>query len=450
MGMLKHDQVLRGVFSQLEYRVRGLLGDGGQGEVYRIESDGSTFALKWYNAQVLRVDRGLYSRLKVVIDRGAPSAKFLWPFELVTLPDGSGLGYLMRLRRAPYLKVHSLLSDEIRPPFRVLATIGCLLTDALFALHSKGLAYQDLNAGNVFFDPETGDIEICDNDNVDIDGAPSVIGGVWEFQAPEVVMRQAGPTRATDLHSLAVMLFRILHLGHPLIGKRELEFQNIKEDLAIRRLFGSEPRFVFDPNDDSNRPLADRHGPVIGHWNIYPQFLLDLFTRAFTEGLHDPIHGRVQETEWRRAMSRLRDAVMTCPHCGAENFYDSTRLSSRQATFACWSCDAQVSSAPARIGLRRIGARPGDVPQVVILENGARLFEHHLGGDYEFAKAHAEVTYASPDGVALLRNLSQVRWSASRQDPGGSSPLVIATGETIPIQPGTRIQFGRSEGEIKC
>src|SRR5450432_1585185 len=100
MGMLKQGQVLRGVFSQLDYRVRDLIGEGGQGEVYRIEAGGSLYALKWYNAQVLRVDRGLYGRLKVVIDRGAPSGKFLWPFELVTLPDGSGLGYLMRLRNA--------------------------------------------------------------------------------------------------------------------------------------------------------------------------------------------------------------------------------------------------------------------------------------------------------------------------------------------------------------
>ena len=91
MGMLKQGQVLRGVFSQLDYRVRDLIGEGGQGEVYRIEAGGSLYALKWYNAQVLRVDRGLYGRLKVVIDRGAPSGKFLWPFELVTLPDGEML-----------------------------------------------------------------------------------------------------------------------------------------------------------------------------------------------------------------------------------------------------------------------------------------------------------------------------------------------------------------------
>ena len=36
-------------------------------------------------------------------------------------------------------------------------------------LHEKGFSYQDLNDGSFFFDPETGDILICDNDNVTAD-----------------------------------------------------------------------------------------------------------------------------------------------------------------------------------------------------------------------------------------------------------------------------------------
>ncbi len=238
MQTLKPGQTLRSVSSRLTVRVKSLLGEGGQGEVYVVELDGQPFALKWYHDVVLRVDRGLYNRLQIAVDRGAPSNRFLWPFELVTMPDGSRLGYLMRLRQPRFQPVNDLLQGIVQTSFRTLATSCCLLTDALFALHSKGLAYQDLNAGNIFFDPDTGDIEVCDNDNVDVDGAPSVMGGVWEFQAPEVVLRQAGPTRATDLHSLAVMLFRILHLGHPLVGRRELEFPNLANEAAMRSLYG--------------------------------------------------------------------------------------------------------------------------------------------------------------------------------------------------------------------
>jgi len=445
-GHLSPGQQLQSLSSPLTVGVESLLGEGGQGGVYVVNLRGQRYALKWYHEVVLRVDRGLRNRLRVAIDRGAPSAKFLWPFDLVALPDGSGLGYLMRLRGPRFEKVASLLHGEATPPFRVLATACCLLTDAFLALHAKGLAYQDLNAGNVFFDPQSGDIEICDNDNVDIDGAPSVMGGVWEFQAPEVVLRQAGPSRATDLHSLAVMLFRILHLGHPLVGKRELAYANLSDDAAMRRLYGTEARFVFDPADDSNRPLPDRHGPVLGHWAIYPQFVRDLFTRAFTEGLYDPTHGRVQESEWRRAMAQLRDAVFICPHCGAGNFYDGKRLAARQSSYACWNCAAALPSAPLRLGLRRAGARPGEAPaHVVVLQPGVQLHAHHAGaGGVDFASPIAEVR--EQDASLVLHNLSSSAWAAEQ----GGTAHAVPPGASVMLAPGLRLRLDRNEGEVKA
>ena len=63
----------------------------------------------------------------------------------------------------------------------------------MLKLHAKGLCYQDINFGNLFFDPETGEACICDNDNVDIDGSPSQMAGTFGFQAPEIVRGEAYP-----------------------------------------------------------------------------------------------------------------------------------------------------------------------------------------------------------------------------------------------------------------
>ena len=442
MARLKPGQQLRGLASGMTCTVQGLLGEGGQGEVYQVDLNGQGYAVKWYNDVVLQVDTGLKARLQVLIDRGPPSPRFIWPFELVTLPDGSRLGYLMRLRAKGYENIHALLTNAIKPTFRARATMGYLLTDALFAVHAKGLAYQDLNGGNVFVDEKTGDIEICDNDNVDIDGAPSVMGGVWEFQSPEVVLRQAGPTRASDLHSLAVMLFRILHIGHPLVGARSLSFNNLTSEATVRRLYGTEARFVFDPADDSNRPVAETGLYVDTYWSMYPQSLKDLFIRAFTEGLYDP-NSRVMETEWRRAMSQLRDAVQTCPSCGVRNFYDGRRMANKQPRFTCWSCAEPIQSGPPRLGIRRTGARPGEMPlHVVILEDGATLLPHHTdGGEHEFNRPQAHVR----GNPLALDNVSTHTWTAT--DSSGSRP--VAPGESIELVSGLRIVFGRHEGEVK-
>lgn len=442
MPTLRYGQTVHCVSTGAVCQVESLLGEGGQGEVFRVNLEGRPFALKWYNDLVLERDRGLRERLRVAIDKGAPSAKFIWPFELAALPDGRRLGYLMRLRRSGYESFYDLLGQQIRPSFRVLAMAACRLTDALFALHGKGLAYQDLNAGNVFFDPATGDIEICDNDNVDRDGAPSVMGGVWEFQAPEVVLRRAGPSRATDLHSLAVMLFRVLHIGHPLLGRKVHEHANLADLSAVRSLYGTAARFVFDPVDESNRPLPEEHGPVIGHWEIYPQFLRDLFVRAFTEGLHDP-QARVQESEWRQALSQLHDSVLTCTACGAQNFHDPRRLAQKQPTFACWSCRAALSSAPPRMGIRLAGARANEPPlHTVVLEPGARLYAHHAAsGRYEFDAPSAVV-----EGPPLqLRNVSNRPWAISSVGEGAH----VSPGDAVRATSQLRIRFERTEGEIR-
>jgi hypothetical protein len=33
-----------------------------------------------------------------------------------------------------------------------------------------GYSYRDISFGNLFFDPDTGDVLICDNDNVSANG----------------------------------------------------------------------------------------------------------------------------------------------------------------------------------------------------------------------------------------------------------------------------------------
>lgn len=450
ISLLQPGQTLRCVSSGIECRVEKRHGGGGQGEVYRVAIGRERHALKWYNDTMLAADPLLRGRLEAAIRLRAPSQRFLWPFELVTLPDGGRLGYLMPERSESYRSLHELVAGTGDwPSFRVLATVAFNLADAFLQLHSKGLSYQDVSAGNVFFDPGSGEIQISDNDNVDVDGRPSVMGGTREYQAPELVEQTAGPSRATDLHALAVLLFRVLLVDHPLVGKRDLRIRNAASREATRLLFGRDALFVFDPDDRSNEPVPERHAALLVLWPAIPHHVRELFTRAFTTGLRDPAHGRVQEGEWRRAIVQLRDAIMHCPRCGYENFYDPRRVALREATFACWNpeCRAELAAGAPRIGLRASAAPRGaasEPPQsVVVLAPGTRLYPHHLlGRDYDFGTALAEVT-----GEPLaLRNLSDGAWTAVG---AAERRETVAPGASVRLEARTRIQFGRAEGEVK-
>jgi DNA-binding helix-hairpin-helix protein with protein kinase domain len=416
--------------------VEEFLGGGGQGEVYRATLDGKAVALKWYRPSAATAEQR--AAIETLIRKGPPTDRFLWPMELVTAADQPGFGYVMPLREPRYKGIVDLMKRRIEPAFGALATAGLELSNSYLQLHAKGLCYRDISFGNVFFDPDTGDILICDNDNVAVDGGRGGVLGTPRFMAPEVVRGEALPSTQTDLFSLAVLLFYMLMVHHPLEGAREAAIRCL--DLpAMTRLYGTEPLFIFDPRDASNRPVAGVHDNAITFWPIYPQFVRDLFTRAFTDGIRDPQNGRVRESEWRAAMVKLRDALMYCAGCGAENFYDAEALRAPGGGLrTCWACGKQLRLPP-RI---RVGR------SVVMLNHDTQLFPHHVDDRklYDFSRPVAAVSqHPSDPSIWGLKNLSPEKWVISASD----GMRDVAPGRSVTLALGTKIHFGHLEGEVR-
>lgn len=292
----------------------------------------------------------------------------------------------MPLREPRYKGISDLMKRRIDPTFHALATAGFELAHSFLQLHSKGLCYRDISFGNILFDPDSGEILICDNDNVSVDGA--IEGGILgtpRFMAPEIVRGDVYPTTQTDLYSLAVLLFYIFVVHHPLEGQKELSIHSF--DLpAMTRLYGTEPVFIYDPDDTSNRPVQGFHDNALYFWPIYPQFLRDLFLKAFTDGICDPAHGRVREGEWRAAMIQLRDAILYCHACVNENYYDAARVS-KGLNGICWQCNKRLKL-PFRMRLGK---------HVVMLNHDTQLFPHHVDdlSLYDFSRPVAAGVPAS-------------------------------------------------------
>ena len=436
--ILKVGQTVRAEPSGMRCEVGQFLGAGGQGEVYRAKVGDKAVALKWFFPHI--ATRELESSITTLTEIGPPTEKFLWPMEMTFAEGVAGFGYVMPLREPRFKNIVDLMKRRIEPTFRALATAGLELSHSYLQLHSKGLCYRDISFGNAFFDPGTGEILIADNDNVAVDEqARSSVLGTPRFMAPEVVRGEALPSTQTDLFSLSVLLFYMLMVHHPLEGKKELSIKCL--DLpAMTKLYGTEPVFIFDPQDKSNEPVAGYHDNAIAFWPIYPQFLRDLFTKAFTDGIRDPQNGRVRESEWRSAMVRLRDSIVYCSKCGMENFYDADALKATGGNpGSCWSCKAGIVLPP-RI---RVGK------SVVMLNYDTKLFPHHVDEQqsYDFTRPVAEVIRhpASPD-VWGLKNLSRDKWVAT--SPEGEVKDV-EPGRSVTIAVGAKISFGKTEGEIR-
>jgi eukaryotic-like serine/threonine-protein kinase len=437
--ILKNGQPVIADSSRTECSILEFLGGGGQGEVYRTNMAGREVALKWYLPGCATPrQRAL---LEFLVRKGPPTRCFLWPQELASAPGIPGFGYIMPLREHRFRGIADLMKRRIDPTFRTLATAGFGLAHSFLHLHSQGFCYRDISFGNIFFDPQSGEIVICDNDNVTVDGDHATgILGTPRFMAPEVVRGEALPSTETDLFSLAVLLFYLLLVHHPLEGRRELAIHSF--DLpAMTKLYGTEPLFIFDPRDRSNEPVREHHDNALLFWPIYPRFLRDLFTRAFTDGLWNSEHGRVREGEWRAAMIRLRDSILYCGSCSVENFYDNDALRGAEGNPGrCWSCGARIQL-PFRIRAGRA---------TVMLNHDTRLFPHHIDDQKsnDFSRPIAEVT-VHPDhpDVWGLTNLGDEKWSFCKpQDP---VPAEVLPGRTLRLDSGLRINFGRLEGEVR-
>lgn len=414
-------------------RGKKLLGSGGQGEVWLASLDGKDVAIKVYHRHTATpTQRAVIERL---VKAGPPARYFLWPLSIVEDQGTSTYGYAMELREPRFRASEDFMARRIEPSFRALLTAAWQLADGFLQLHSQGLCYRDISFGNVFLDPHTGDIRVCDNDNVDISGSPT--GGVLgtpRFMAPEVVRREAAPTDQTDRYSLAVLLFYLLMGGHPLDGAREAKIRCLDVP-ALEKLYGFDPLYIFDPSDPTNAPVRGIHDNPLAFRGLYPAVIREHFERSFTEGLHYP-NKRVRESEWRKVFSRAQDSILYCAGCQAENFHDAELLRAAGSQ-QCWSC-SKALILPPRI---RIGS------DIVLLNRDTRLFGHHIGQPGATEEAIAEVVQ-NPQNANLfgLKNLTIEAWTVTKPD---GSIVDVAPGRTAPIIQGNKINFGPTIGEIR-
>ena len=433
MPLLRPGDSFSGVYSRQNVEVLRNYASGGQAEIYVARWDGREYALKWYKPIYRKADQELRSRLRMLIQRGAPSSYFLWPEELVE--RGDEFGYLMPLARADYQPLSFLLSGRLPHYYSAAINAGLLLAENMRLLHAGGgLCYRDISDGNVLYRPDDGDIRIIDNDNVSVDGTPARMLGTASYMPPEVVLRKVAASKYSDLHALAVLLFRLLVRHHPLLGSFQDDdsFIGVGEDERDRVLYGERPLFIFDPDDVRNRPDPQQDRVALLLWPGLPAFIKRTFIKVFTVGLKNAAQGRVQNTTWMQDLARLRDRMFPCPGCGAQVFYDEERMMAEGRLANCWQCGVNPASPP-RL---RAGSH------IVVLGDGARLYPHHLHGamGFQLAAPAGEVR----DGT--LRNLSDTAWA-----------VTLCSGGSERIEPGGgcrvanlgRINFGRTMGDVE-
>jgi len=408
------------------------LGRGGQGIVYSVNIDGKPYALKWYTCKFNNKD-AFRKNMESNITAGPPDSKFLWPLFLTGEQEGS-FGYVMNLRTKEYSVFSDILNNEVKFPSTEMVILSALnIVNGFRSLHRKGLSYQDLNDGNFFINVNTGDVLICDNDNVTPDGKKNSggIGGKPGYMAPEIVTGKSFPNSLTDCHSLAVILFKLFCRHDPLMGEQYVKSVCITEKREIE-LYGSSPVFIFDPDNDTNRPVKGIHPNPIKLWHIYPDFLQEAFISSFCEGMKNP-NARLPENEWQKTLVRLRSELLHCPSCKDDIFLNHVK---KGESIKC-NCKSSFSY-PLQLVLGKY-----NVP----LFPGVKLYACHTrSGNDDYSTVTGEIIMnKSNPALWGIKNLSDDSWLMT---PENGEEKSIEKGSVIPIASNLKIQFKETTGKI--
>ena len=425
-----------------EVTVEERIGSGGQGDVYRVSTPSGQYALKWYTKSVWK---SLQHRkaMAELVNAGAPNnpigagKRFLWPQAIVTGGDAD-YGYLMDLfPRGVCSHREVVLGRAPQPSLYNLCNISFELAHSFRALHLSGYCYRDISEDNIQFDPVRGYILICDNDNVGVNGQCDIgIRGTLPFMAPEVILNQQAPSTLTDLHSLAVLLFRFWIAHHPFHGA--LEYDLMAPDLKDwQNLYGHDPVFIFNPNDTRNYPPLEYKTPL-QRWSMCPASIRNTFLRAFTVGVKDP-NSRVAETYWRTLFLKLRDGVHSCVKCNAEIILDL-----EDSDMSCWYCQTKISVPP-----KLIISKNNKKHEIPLLKS-TKIYPYHVhptvNESYESLDVVLGDITQNPNKPSVwgLRNCTKLPWDFRAPD---GSKKIVPPGKAAPLNVGGEIYI---EGAQIC
>ncbi|MCL2160414.1 MAG: kinase [Betaproteobacteria bacterium] len=221
--------------------------------------------------------------------------------------------------------------------------ICLMLARATRRMHMAGLSHSDLGYNNCLIDPTTGQACLIDIDGLVVPGRhPPAVIGTPDFIAPEVVMttrlpkedpKRVLPSRTTDLHALAVLIYMYLLYRHPLRGDKIHDMSDSERDEEL--LMGAKALFVEHPQDRSNRIKAAGAKTFELPWKdtdrlpytVAGPYLSELFLKSFVEGLHHPTR-RPTADEWETALVKTVDLLQPCsnPNCEQKWYpFDNTR-----------------------------------------------------------------------------------------------------------------------------
>ena len=330
------------------------------------------------------------------------------------------------------------------------------LSRAVRRMHAAGLSHSDLSYKNCLIDPKGGRGCLIDVDGLVVPGMfPPDVLGTKDFMASEIVAtsklprdRRVLPSRDTDKHALAVLIYMCLFHRHPLRGDKVHSLDPQEQEFYE---MGERALFIEHPSDSSNR-LTPKKGdekrlpwcdPVKVPYACCGPYLKSLFDQAFIRGLHDPLK-RPSAEDWEYGLAKTLDLLLPCsnPSCKKREFvFDG------QGRAICPYCETQYQEAvPILEYLRsRNGRDYTSDRRKVVVHDGKELFLWHVdqqksNNEKLSPEERKRVAYFSKEGsdwVLHNENIPTLRDATNK--------VPVPVGSSIALTENLRLSFDEND-----
>lgn len=364
--------------------------------------------------------RQLYKNICSCLEKEPPAGNILWPLD-VTEEAAEGFGYVTEDCSPNYLPFEDYLEGRaFFSGWSMIVNAALSLTALFLRLKEKGCHFVDLSNGDVLVHSQNGKVLLAGAEMLTWESSVNA-AGAGTLMSPEYITGKRAADERTDEYLLAVLLFELFFRGHPLEGlgtaRNPVMTKEIKESC-----YGTAPVFVYDPEDESNRPVRGIHINVPGLWKQCPKFLQRAFEEGFDKRVLAGKRRGISAEQWYKNLILLRSVIVPCS-CGMDNFLP---VYMGEEKGRCVRCRSEIENPSLcwKPGRQRITSYPV-VPGGVIYRC---QLETNPGTDFN---AEAGRFIRNKDsGLCLIQNTSDTPWIIPETGEQ------VEAGETIPAREG--------------
>ncbi len=212
-----------------DYKIVGLLGQGGFSQIYKAYAPDGTFVILKFPDVSLLGDQATYERFRREVAIGQKLNHPAIP-RAISFVEGSDSVFLV-MEYIDGSSLRTYLSEKAPLPLKEGLFLADQLAEAIEYLHSHGVYHRDLKPENIIVGPDDK-IHILDFGSALLEGSRRVTWrwasnafGTPDYMAPEQIQGKRGDAR-TDVYALGMIVYEMLTGTLPFQGDNVLAVMN--------------------------------------------------------------------------------------------------------------------------------------------------------------------------------------------------------------------------------